>query len=187
MEEGSVTIARAAMSLTYPARFMLVAAMNPCPCGFASDPLRGCTCGSHRVQRYRNRISGPILDRIDLHIEVPAVRYEDLRSTETAESSETIRKRVVAARDRQLERFDGDGIYSNALMRPKHIKKYCRLDDSCENLLAGAVRQLRLSARAYHRILKVARTIADLDQQESIAPHHLLEAIQYRSLDRRMF
>lgn len=186
LEDGKVTIARAGITLTYPARFMLVAAMNPCPCGFASDPQRTCTCGAHQIQRYRSRISGPILDRIDLHIEVPAVKYEDLRSTEPAESSEAIRERVVAARKHQLERFDGDGIYSNALMRPKHIKKYCKLDDAGENLLAGAVRQLGLSARAYHRILKVARTIADLDHQESIAPHHLLEAIQYRSLDRKM-
>jgi len=187
LEESRVTIARASMSLTYPARFMLVAAMNPCPCGFANCRNRECTCSTHQVERYRNRISGPILDRIDLHIEVPAVRYEDLRSTELAESSEAIRERVVAARKRQLERFDGEGIYSNALMRPRHIKKYCKLDDSGENLLAGAVRQLGLSARAYHRILKVARTIADLDHQESIAPHNLLEAIQYRSLDRKTF
>jgi magnesium chelatase family protein len=187
LEDGQVTIARASISLTYPARFMLVAAMNPCPCGYWGSHDRPCKCGTHQMQRYRGRISGPILDRIDLHIEVPAVRYDDLRSTDPAERSAAIRERVIAARKRQLERYTGDGIYSNALMRPRHIKKYCHLDDTGEQLLAGAVRQLGLSARAYHRILKVARTIADLDDQEAIAPHHLLEAIQYRTLDRSLF
>jgi magnesium chelatase family protein len=187
LEDGQLTIARAAMSLTYPARFMLVAAMNPCPCGYFGSPDRHCNCGPHLVHRYRGRISGPILDRIDLHIEVPAVRYEDLRSTQPAEPSASIRERVIAARTRQLDRYSGDGIYANAQMRPKHIKKHCKLDETGENLLAGAVRQLGLSARAYHRILKVARTIADLDHQEAIAQHHLLEAIQYRSLDRALF
>ena len=187
LEDGRVTIARAAMSLTYPARFMLVAAMNPCPCGYFGSPDRPCNCGPHQVARYRGRISGPILDRIDLHIEVPAVRYDDLRSNEPTESSAAIRERVVAARMRQLERGGADGIYANALMKPRHIKKYCRLDDAGEQLLGGAIRQLGLSARAYHRVLKVARTIADLDNQHHIAPHHLLEAIQYRSLDRGVF
>lgn len=184
LEDGRVTIARAAVTLAFPARFMLVAAMNPCPCGYAGDAVRPCSCPPPAVQRYRSRISGPILDRIDLHIEVPAVRYEELRSTTPAESSALIRDRVVAARSLQLERYGREGIYANALMRPKHIKKYCKLDDHSENLLAGAVRRLGLSARAYHRILKVARTIADLDHQEAIAAHHLLESIQYRSLDR---
>jgi magnesium chelatase family protein len=175
------------MTLTYPAGFMLVAAMNPCLCGYHGDLVRPCTCSATMVQRYQRRISGPILDRIDMHIEVPAVCYEDLRSNHPAEPSAAIRGRVVAARNRQLDRYSGDGIYSNALMRPRHIKKYCGLDDAGENLLAGAVRQLSLSARAYHRILKVARTIADLDLQQTIAPHHLLEAIQYRSLDRALY
>jgi magnesium chelatase family protein len=187
LEDGRLTIARAAVALTYPARFMLIAAMNPCPCGYFGSPDRPCTCGSHQVQRYRGRISGPILDRIDLHIEVPAVRYEDLRSTAAAESSAVIRGRVVAARGRQVERYARDGLYSNAHMKPRHVKKHCRLDEAGENLLAGAVRQLGLSARAYHRILKVARTVADLEGTESIASHHLLEAIQYRSLDRAMW
>jgi len=187
IEDGHLTIARAAISLTYPARFMLVAAMNPCPCGHFGSPQHPCNCGTHQMQRYRGRISGPILDRIDLHIEVPAVRYEDLRSIASAESSADIRERVIDARKCQIDRYGHDGIYSNAVMRPKHIKKYCRLDDAGENLLAGAVRQLGLSARAYHRILKVARTIADLDHQEAIASQHLLEAIQYRSLDRGTF
>jgi magnesium chelatase family protein len=166
---------------------MLVAAMNPCPCGYWGSHDRPCNCGTHQMQRYRGRISGPILDRIDLHIEVPALRYEDLRSIQPAEPSAAIRERVIAARDRQIERFAHDGIYSSALMRPKHIKKYCKLDAAGESLLGEAVRRLGLSARAYHRILKVARTIADLDHQDNIAPHHLLEAIQYRSLDRALF
>ncbi len=187
LEDGQVTIARASISLTYPARFMLVAAMNPCPCGYWGSHDRPCNCGTHLMQRYRGRISGPILDRIDLHIEVPALRYEDLRSTQPAEPSAAIRERVIAARDRQIDRYARDGIYSNALMRPKHIKKYCKLDGAGDNLLGEAVRRLGLSARAYHRILKVARTIADLDHQEHLAPHHLLEAIQYRSLDRALF
>lgn len=187
LEDGKLTIARAAVSLTYPARFMLAAAMNPCPCGFFGSPDRPCSCGAQQVQRYRGRISGPILDRIDLHIEVPAVRYEDLRSTETAESSATVRERVVAARERQILRYSEDGLYSNALMKPRHLKRHCKLDQAGEKLLADAVRQLGLSARAYHRILKVARTVADLEGSESIAQHHLLEAIQYRTLDRSFF
>lgn len=186
LEDGQVTIARAAISLTYPARFMLVAAMNPCPCGYAGDPFHACICSSTQVRRYRSRISGPILDRIDLHLEVPAVRYEDLRSATPAETSTAIRERVVAARERQLERFASDRIYSNAMMKPRHIKKYCQLDDTCLRLLEQATERLGLSARTYHRILKVARTIADLDLQDAIAPHHLLEAIQYRCLDRRV-
>ncbi|HOV85926.1 MAG TPA: YifB family Mg chelatase-like AAA ATPase [Syntrophobacteraceae bacterium] len=187
LEEGSVTIARAAMSLTYPSRFMLIAAMNPCPCGYAGDPVRTCLCSPHQVLRYRGRISGPILDRIDLHIEVPALKYEELHSTEPAEPSARIRERVIACRERQLERFAGQGIYCNALMKPKAIKSHCRLDSTGQSLLEEAIRRLGLSARAYHRILKVARTIADLEARESIAPHHLLEAIQYRSLDRALF
>lgn len=187
LEDGQVTIARASMSLSYPARVMLVAAMNPCPCGYFGSRDRSCKCSPQQVQRYRSRVSGPILDRIDLHIEAPAVRYEDLRSTQPAEPSGSIRERVVAARNCQIERFAHAGIYSNALMKPRHIKKHCKLDEAGEKLLAGAVRQLGLSARAYHRILKVARTIADLDSEETIASHHLLEAIQYRSLDRTIF
>lgn len=160
------------------------ASSNPCPCGYWGNHGRECRCGTQQRQRCRGRVSGPILDRIDLHIEVPAVRCEDLRSHEPAEPSAAIRERVVAARNRQLDRFSGNVIDANTLMKPRHIKRYCHLDDAGEQLLAGAVRQLGLGARAYHRILKVARTIADLDRQEHIAPHHLLEAIQYRSLDR---
>ncbi len=187
LEDGQVTIARAAMSLTYPARFMLVAAMNPCPCGYSGDSSRPCTCSPNLVQRYRGRISGPILDRIDLHIEVPAVRYKDLQSTQPVENSATIRERVIQARKLQLDRFAKESIYSNSLMKPRHIKKYCHLDGKGQKLLEHAIEQLGLSARAYHRILKVARTIADLAGEGAIAPHHLLEAVQYRSLDRRLF
>jgi len=187
LEDGQVTIARASIAITYPARFMLVAAMNPCPCGYAGDPVKSCTCSPIQVQKYRGRISGPILDRIDLHIEVPAVDYEKLRSDGDAEKSATVRERVGRAREIQLQRFAGEGIYSNAQMKPKHIKAYCRADSAGQSILGQAVRQLGLSARAYHRILKVARTVADLEGEDSIAVHHLLEAIQYRSLDRKMF
>ena len=187
LEDGQVTIARAAIALTYPARFMLVAAMNPCPCGYCGDPIKVCTCSPVLVQRYRGKISGPILDRIDLHIEVPAVKYEDLRSEAVSEKSTTIRERVSGARNIQLERLASEGIYSNSQMKPRHLKKYCRLDTAGQNLLDHAVRQLGLSARAYHRILKVARTIADLEGRENLQSHHLLEAIQYRTLDRKIF
>ena len=187
LEDGQVTIARAAIALTYPARFMLVAAMNPCPCGYAGDVVRPCTCHPNGVQKYRGRISGPILDRIDLHIEVPSVKFEQLRSEGEAEKSSAVRERVSRAREIQLKRLNGEGIYSNSQMKPKHLKKFCRLDSAGQDILDNAVRQLGLSARAYHRILKVARTVADLEATESIAPQHLLEAIQYRSLDRRMF
>jgi magnesium chelatase family protein len=166
---------------------MLVAAMNPCPCGYSGDPHHPCTCSSHQIQRYRGRISGPILDRIDCHIEVPAVRYEELHSSLTGEPSSVIRHRVLKARETQLERFSGDSIYSNVQMKQKHLTKYCNPDSSGHKLLEEAIRRLGLSARAYHRILKVARTIADLEQSQGVAPHHLLEAIQYRSLDRRFF
>lgn len=161
-------------------------ATQECPCGYSGDSIRPCSCSAQAVQRYRGRISGPILDRIDLHIEVPAVRIKDLRSERKAEPSSAIRERVAEASRIQLERFAGDSIYANAQMRPKQIKKYCRLDPQGQSILEQAVQRLGLSARAYHRILKVARTVADLDHAEAIAPHHLLEAIQYRTLDRRL-
>jgi len=162
-------------------------ATQECPCGYSSDPTRPCTCSPNQVRKYRGRISGPILDRIDLHIEVPAVKYEQLRSDSESEKSESIRMRVCRARDIQLKRLAGEGIYSNSQLKPKHLKKFCRIDEAGQALLDEAVRQLGLSARAYHRIIKVSRTIADLEAGENIAPHHLLEAIQYRSLDRRLF
>ncbi len=182
-----MTIARAAIALTYPARFMLVGAMNPCPCGYSGDPVKPCTCPARAIQRYRSRISGPILDRIDLHIEVPSVKYEELRAEGESEKSEVVRDRVSKARLIQLDRFAGEGIYSNSQMKPKHLKKFCRLSAPCQSILDQAVRQLGLSARAYHRILKVARTAADLEAQVEIGSMHLLEAIQYRSLDRKLF
>jgi magnesium chelatase family protein len=187
LEDGRVTIARAAIALTYPARFMLVGAMNPCPCGYSGDPVRPCVCPPRAVMKYRSRISGPILDRIDLHIEVPSVKYEQLRTEGESEKSAAVRERVLLARQIQLNRLPGEGVYSNSQMKPKHLKEFCRLDDAAQSILDRAVRQLGLSARAYHRILKVARTIADLEAAENIHSVHLLEAIQYRSLDRRLF
>ena len=184
LEDGKVTIARATISLTYPARFMLVAAMNPCPCGHLGDPAHSCRCLPQQVQKYRGRISGPILDRIDLHVDVPAVRYRDLQSMENGESSVAVRERVANARSLQNERFRGEPFFANALMGPKHVKKFCRLDTAGQKLLETAVRQMGLSARAYHRILKVARTVADLEGTPDIAQRHVLEAVQYRSLDR---
>jgi magnesium chelatase family protein len=185
LEEGTVTIARAAQSVTFPARFMLVAAMNPCPCGFFGDPTRECRCTPAQIQRYVAKISGPLLDRIDIHIEVPAVRYRELRTEATGESSAEVRQRVVRARQKQLERFaDQRGIYANAQMPPRLIRKYCALSAACERLLEQAMTRLGLSARAHDRILKVARTIADLDDAAAIEPRHLMEAVQYRSLDR---
>ncbi len=187
LEDGEVTIARASITLTFPARFMLVAAMNPCPCGYSGDPVRPCSCGPHQVQRYRGRISGPILDRIDLHIDVPSVKYEDLHSSTAGEPSSAVRARITKARGRQSARFASESIFCNAHMKPKHIKKYCKLEAEGQKLLGEALQRLGLSARAYHRILKVARTIADLDEHDQIATHHLLEAIQYRTLDRQLF
>ena len=186
LEEERVTIARAATSITYPARFMLVAAMNPCPCGYYSDPNNECTCTIPQIQRYRSKISGPLMDRIDIHIEVPAVKYRDLASREPGESSREIKKRIDSARKTQLNRFKGLKIYCNAQMTNRHIKKFCQIDEASQKLLELAIDKFGLSARAYARVLKVARTIADLEGQESIQPAHLSEAIQYRSLDRNL-
>ncbi len=184
LEDGSVTIARASMSLTFPARFTLAAAMNPCPCGFFNDPSRQCTCTPPMIQRYISKISGPLLDRIDIHIDMPAVKYRELRDDSGGESSEEIRERVIKARQRQLQRYQGEKVYSNAQMSPRLIRRYCAISAECEKLLEDAVNRLGLSARAHDRILKVARTIADLDGAESIGSMHISEAIQYRSLDR---
>ncbi len=184
LEDGTVTIARAATSLTFPARFMLAAAMNPCPCGFFNDPTRECTCTPAMIQRYVSKISGPLLDRIDIHIDMPAVKYRELRDDSAGEGSEEIRRRIVKARERQLARFQGEKIYCNAQMSPRLIRRYCGISAECERLLESAVQRLGLSARAHDRILKVARTIADLEGADSIATSHISEAIQYRSLDR---
>ena len=186
IEEERVTISRAAASLTYPARFMLVAAMNPCPCGYYSDPNNECTCTVPQIQRYRSKISGPLMDRIDIHIEVPAVKYRDLASRDAGEPSKEIKRRVDRGRKVQLDRFEGMKVYCNAQMTNRHIKKFCQIDEASQKLLEMAIDKFGLSARAYTRILKVARTIADLEGQENIEPAHLSEAIQYRSLDRNL-
>jgi len=188
LEDGIVTVARASTSITYPAKFMLAAAMNPCPCGFYGDPQRECTCTPFQVQKYRAKISGPLLDRIDMHIEVPPVKYQELAEDTGGECSLTIRTRVQKARDIQKERFKKfKSVYCNAHMQTKHIRKYCILEREAENLLKDAIERLGLSARAYDRILKVSRTIADLEAEEEIAAHHVAEAIQYRSLDRNLW
>src|SRR5579871_4137023 len=185
LEDGSVTISRAATSITFPSRFMLAAAMNPCPCGYFGDPGRECHCTPPMIQRYASKISGPLLDRIDIHIEVPAVKYKELRTPVATEDSATIRARVDAAQQKQRERFSGEKkTYANAQMPPRLIRKHCAISAEGEKLLENAITRLGLSARAHDRILKVARTIADLDASASIEPKHLSEAIQYRTLDR---
>ena len=181
LEDGQVTISRAAGMVTYPAEFMLVCAMNPCKCGWYGDPSGRCTCSEASVDRYRSRISGPLLDRIDIIIEVPSVEFEDLRSRKEAEPSSVIRKRVNAARQIQNIRYGGK--ICNAHMGPDEMRRYCALDDASENLLHQAFDSMGLTARSYDRILRVARTIADLDGEEKISPMHLAEAIQYRSVD----
>src|SRR6266404_717266 len=185
LEDGAVTISRAAVSVTFPSRFMLAAAMNPCPCGYFGDPTRECHCTPPMIQRYVSKITGPLLDRIDIHIEVPTVKYKELRAPSSAEDSASVRQRVIAARNRQLERFQSEKkTYANAQMMPKMIRKHCAISTEGEKLLENAITRLGLSARAHDRILKVARTIADLDGGSSIEPRHLSEAIQYRTLDR---
>jgi magnesium chelatase family protein len=186
MEDGLVTIARAAMSLSYPARFMLAAAMNPCPCGYGGDPQHACACGPLGVQRYLARVSGPLLDRIDIHLEVPAVKYRALADPGAGEPSAAVRERVDQARALQRARFaQRPGIYANAHMAARDIRAHCRVSDGADALLRTAITRLGLSARAYHRILKIARTIADLDRAAGLEPKHVSEAIQYRTLDRR--
>jgi len=187
LEDGRVTIARANASLSYPAQFMLVAAMNPCPCGFFTDPHHECLCTPLQIQRYRSRVSGPLLDRIDIHIEIPAVPFKELSMDQLREDSATIRWRVGETRKIQMERYRKDGIYCNAQLKPKLLKKYCAIDADSKRLIELAMNKLGLSARAYNRILKVARTIADLAQRGSILAPDIAEAIQYRSLDRRSF
>ena len=185
LEEGEVTIARARATVRYPARFMLIASMNPCPCGHAGDPTRACVCAPGQVQRYLAKVSGPLLDRIDLHVEVTPVPFDDLSRREDAEPSAAVRRRVEAARERQAVRFASvAGRYCNAQLTSPEVRRWCRLDDAGRGLLKSALTRLGLSARAHDRILKVARTIADLDGAEAVAPAHVAEAIQYRSLDR---
>ena len=185
LEDHRVTISRAASTLTYPAGFMLVAAMNPCPCGYYADPNHACSCSPSQIQRYRSKISGPLIDRVDIHVEVPAVPYRELTEKVGEESSQVIRERVTKARGIQGQRFHRSKIYSNAQMNSRQIKTYCSIDAGCKRLLESAIEKLALSARAYHRILKIARTLADLEGSASIGGQHIAEAIQYRSMDRK--
>ena len=180
LEDKVITISRAQGTLTFPANFQLVAAMNPCPCGYYGDPTRACTCAPGVVTKYQRRISGPLMDRIDIHVEVPRVDYEKLSDTRLGESSSTIRARIETARQVQRERFSNTTLRSNADMHPAQVRQYCALDEPCRGLMRAAMNQLQLSARAYHRILKLARTIADLAGSESISTTHLAEALQYR-------
>jgi magnesium chelatase family protein len=185
MEERRVTISRARSTVEFPAAFMLVASMNPCPCGYYNHPTKDCVCGPGVVQKYLNKISGPLLDRIDIHVEVTPVTFDEIASEHHAEKSGNIRNRVISARTRQTHRFkDTPNMYCNAQMGSKQLRKVCKIDTASQQMLKTAMERLNLSARAYDRILKVARTIADLDDSPDIAVQHLSEAIQYRNLDR---
>ncbi|MBN1316475.1 MAG: ATP-binding protein, partial [Anaerolineales bacterium] len=180
LEDKIVTISRASGSLTFPANFMLVGAQNPCPCGFYGDPTRDCTCSNQAITRYQKRISGPLLDRIDIHVEVPRVEYDKLADDRKGEPSAAIRARVEAARQRQRERLASANLACNADMGPAELDQFCRLDDTGKQLMRSAMQQLAITARAFHRILKLGRTIADLAGVEQIQAAHLAEAIQYR-------
>jgi magnesium chelatase family protein len=188
LEDGAVTISRAAASVTFPSQFMLVAAMNPCPCGYYGDNQRQCRCTEVQIQRYRNKISGPLLDRIDIHVEVPAIRYRELTDSEPSESSEAMRERVVRARQKQQGRFaDLQSVHCNATMGAREVRAFCEMEEHAAQMLKMAISDLHFSARAYDRILKVSRTIADLAGVDRIGPEHVSEAVQYRSLDRQMW
>lgn len=187
LEEGAVTISRALRSVTFPAEFILVAAMNPCPCGYRSDPRRACTCTAPQVEKYLSKISGPLLDRIDLHVEVPAVPFTQLSEAPPGPSSNEIKETVLNARARQAARFSARPGLVNGRMTPKLIRKHCALKPEAGNLLKGAMEELGLSARAHDRVLRVARTIADLEDSPEIQPHHVAEAVGYRTLDRSYF
>ena len=180
LEDHKVSIARATGTLTFPSNFMFVASMNPCPCGYHGDPVRECTCSMSTISRYQKRISGPLLDRIDIHIEVPRVDYDKLMADRLGEPSEAIQTRVERAREKQRQRFEGTSLSSNADMGPGEVRKICQLDETGRGLVRAAMQQLQMSARAFHRILKLARTIADLAGSEQIETPHLAEAIQYR-------
>ena len=185
LEDAMVTVARARAAISFPASFMFVGAMNPCPCGNYGHPEKDCLCTPHQVRRYRSKISQPLLDRIDIHLEVPALKMAELTSiTTTAETSSTIRARVLRARNAQKQRFAGQKIHCNAKMGPRHLKAHCRLDPMGEQMLKAAIERLGMSARAYDRVLKVARTIADLEGKPNIESVHIGEAIGYRGLDR---
>ena len=187
LEEGSITISRVANRLTYPAKFMLVAAMNPCPCGYFTDPKRECHCSPFQIQTYLSKISGPLLDRIDIHLEVPRLKVENLTDKRRGQFSEQIRKRVDSARELQRSRYGNDGIYFNSRLESKELEKYCVIDKDGEELLKLAILELGISARAYDKILKVARTVSDLAGSDVIKAEHIAEAIGYRSLDRNIW
>lgn len=184
LEDGTITITRSSVTASFPSKFMLVAAMNPCPCGYFGDRVHTCRCTPQQIRRYQSKISGPLLDRIDLHIEVPSVKYRALSEKETGESSAEVKKRVSGARDLQKKRFGANGVLCNAGMTEKQIRKFCQIDEEAHKLIEMAIEKLGLSARAVNRILKVSRTIADLENDQSIRTSHVAEAIQYRSLDR---
>lgn len=185
LEDGIISISRVNASLTYPCNFMFVASMNPCPCGYFGSKEKECTCSPKAIEKYMGKISGPLLDRIDIQIEVSPVKYQKLQNETEVETSETIKKRVNKARKIQQERYKENGIYSNAELTPKLVNKYCKLDKESKMILQSAFERLGLSARAHGRILKVARTIADLEEAENINSNHIAEAIQYRSLDKK--
>lgn len=185
LEDGTVNISRVQASLSYPCKFMLIASMNPCPCGYYGSSDKECSCTPQSITKYMGKISGPLLDRFDIHIEVTPVKYNKLESSSPSESSQDIKLRVDSARKIQAERYKNYNIFSNSELTPKLINKYCKLDNQSKTLMENAFSKLNLSARAYTRILKLARTIADLDSSENIMPNHIAEAIQYRSLDRK--
>ncbi len=180
LEENMVTISRAQGSLTFPAQFLMVAAMNPCPCGYLNDTLKECICAPSQIIRYKRKLSGPLLDRIDLHVEVPRLKYEEMAKESFGETSKIVRERVSKAREIQASRFKNEGILTNREMSVRHIKKYCALDEMAEKMMKSAVSSMGFSTRTYHRMLKISRTIADLDNSENIKPQHLAEALQYR-------
>jgi len=185
LEDGEVTVSRASMSVVFPSRFTLLSAMNPCPCGYATDPRHACTCSQNQIANYRNRLSGPLLDRIDIHVDVPALAYTQLADRSRGESSEQIRQRVIASREIQQQRFAGTGIHCNAQMPSRMIREYCDLTTDSTRLLEKVTEHFGLSARAYDRILRTARTIADLDGSADISAVHVSESVQYRVLDRK--
>ncbi len=187
LEDGHITVSRIKGSIKFPAKFTLIASMNPCPCGFFGDRKKACHCTPNQIQKYISKISGPLMDRIDIHIDVPAIKYQDISSNLQAESSFNIKNRVQTARDIQLARFKKCGIFSNSQMSHKHIKEFCLISDECKELLKMAMNELGFSARAHDKILKVSRTIADLNRSENILPEHISEAISYRSLDRNLW
>jgi magnesium chelatase family protein len=186
LEDGTITITRSSVTASFPARFMLVAAMNPCPCGYFGDRAHTCRCSPQQIRQYQSKISGPLLDRIDLHIEVPSVKYRALSDKEVGEISASIKQRVNKARDLQKKRFGSNGIVCNARMTEKQIRNFCQIDEEAHKLIEMAIEKLGLSARAVNRILKVSRTIADMEKKKNIEPAHVAEAIQYRSLDRSL-